>query len=153
MAAVANGGELVTPKVVRQVKQQGLFAVPDPDGSRDVANFQAAEKTSTGLSERSLHFLRSGLEQVVTSPRGTAYKRVRLTSVSIAGKTGTAETGGGRPDHAWFAGYVPAERPQIAFVAVVEHGGSGGVTAGPLAKKLVEEMLKQRLIVPPAKDR
>jgi penicillin-binding protein 2 len=151
MAAVANGGDLVTPQVVRQVKQQGPFVVPNPEDDRNVANFKAAKTTTTGLSQRTLHLLRSGLEQVVASPRGTAYKRVRLKSVSIAGKTGTAETGGGRPDHAWFAGYVPAERPQIAFVAVVEHGGSGGVTAGPLAKKLVEEMLKQRLIVPPAK--
>ncbi|MDA0587133.1 MAG: penicillin-binding transpeptidase domain-containing protein [Planctomycetota bacterium] len=150
MAAVANGGELVTPRVVRQVNTSGPFARRDSSGGRSVAEFQSAGKTITGLSERTLHLVRSGLEQVVASPRGTGYKHVRLKSVSIAGKTGTAETGG-RPDHAWFAGYVPAERPQIAFVAVVEHGGSGGVAAGPLAKKLVEEMLKQRLVVPPAK--
>jgi len=143
MAAVANGGKLLTPQVVRDVHRQGA--------SREtVWQSDLPSPKDVGLSKRTLHFVRSGLEQVVASPRGTGYKRVRLKSVSIAGKTGTAETGGGRPDHAWFAGYVPAERPQIAFVAVVEHGGSGGVTAGPLAKKLVEEMLEQRLILPPA---
>jgi penicillin-binding protein 2 len=143
MATVANGGKLVTPQVVRQVRQQG---------NRDrVWESDLPKPQDVGLSERSLHLLRSGLEKVVASPRGTGYRRVRLKSVSIAGKTGTAETGAGRPDHAWFAGYVPAERPQIAFVAVVEHGGSGGVAAGPIAKKLVEELLKQRLIVPPVR--
>jgi penicillin-binding protein 2 len=144
MAAVANGGKLLTPQVVREVRRQGSSRV-------NVWQSDLLRPKDIGLSKRTLHFVRSGLEQVVASPRGTGYKRVRLKSVSIAGKTGTAETGGGRPDHAWFAGYVPAERPQIAFVAVVEHGGSGGVTAGPLAKKLVEEMLKQQLILPPAK--
>ncbi len=70
-----------------------------------------------------------------------------MKEVAIAGKTGTAETG--QPsDHAWFTGYVPADSPQVAFVVVLEHGGSGGRDAGPLAKKLVEEMLKQRLIAP-----
>ena len=144
MAAVANGGKLLTPQVVRDVRRQG-------EAREAVWQSDLPKPQDVGLSERTLHIVRSGLEKVVASPRGTGYKRVRLKSVSIAGKTGTAETGGGRPDHAWFAGYVPAERPQIAFVAVVEHGGSGGVAAGPLAKKLVEELLKQRLIVPPAK--
>lgn len=144
MAAVANGGKLLTPQVVRDVHRQGA-------SRENVWQADLPKPQDVGLSKRTLHLVRSGLEKVVASPRGTGYKRVRLKSVSIAGKTGTAETGGGRPDHAWFAGYVPAERPQIAFVAVVEHGGSGGVTAGPLAKKLVEEMLKQQLILPPAR--
>ncbi|MFP6764340.1 MAG: penicillin-binding transpeptidase domain-containing protein [Planctomycetaceae bacterium] len=144
MAAIANGGELVTPQVVRQVRQRHVPASGNP--------VVRPQSISTGLSARTLHILRGGLEKVVASPRGTAYRRVRLKSVSVAGKTGTAETGGGRPDHAWFAGYVPAERPQIAFVAVVEHGGSGGTTAGPLAKKLIAELLKQRLIVPPVRE-
>jgi penicillin-binding protein 2 len=66
--------------------------------------------------------------------------------VSIAGKTGTAEPGGGRPDHAWFAGYVPAERPKIAFAVVLEHAGSGGHAAGPVAKRFVEAMLRHGLL-------
>ena len=58
-----------------------------------------------------------------------------------------SKTGSGR-DHGWFAGYVPAEDPQVAFVAVLEHGGSGGRVAGPLAKGLVEEMLRLGLVIP-----
>jgi penicillin-binding protein 2 len=84
------------------------------------------------------------LEKVVAHPQGTGYKTVRLKEVAIAGKTGTAENGG--PDHAWFAGYVPADRPQVAFVVVLEHGGSGGKAAGPVAKKFVQVLLDEGIV-------
>jgi penicillin-binding protein 2 len=54
--------------------------------------------------------------------------------------------GGNKPDHAWFAGYVPAERPRYAFVVVLEHGGSGGAAAGPVARRFVEELLAVGLL-------
>lgn len=79
---------------------------------------------------------------VVSSPRGTGYRTVRLDEIAIAGKTGTAEAGAGRRDHAWFAGYVPADRPQIAFTVVLEHAGSGGRAAGPAARELVQSLLE-----------
>jgi penicillin-binding protein 2 len=81
------------------------------------------------------------LERVVQNPKGTAYKTVRLPNVRIAGKTGTAEVGGRLPDHAWFAGYVPAQAPRVAFVVVVEHGGSGGKVAGPIARDFVKLLI------------
>jgi len=71
---------------------------------------------------------------------------VRLSEVAIAGKTGTAEPGGNKPDHAWFAGYVPAEKPRIAFVVVLENAGSGGHAAGPVARRFVQAMLAQGLL-------
>ena len=86
------------------------------------------------------------MEQVVADPHGTGYKTVRMKEVTIAGKTGTAEIGGGRPDHAWFAGYVPADRPQVAFVVVLEQAGSGGKAAGPVAKKFVQTLLEQGIV-------
>jgi penicillin-binding protein 2 len=63
----------------------------------------------------------------------------------MAGKTGTAENNAGA-DHAWFAGYVPADRPRFAFVVVLEHGGSGGRAAGPVARKFVECLLDMGLV-------
>jgi penicillin-binding protein 2 len=135
ISAVANGGELVTPHVVRRVLQssQPEFA-PASNQIRD----------RVPLRPETLAHLREGMEQVVTGGTG---RRVFLKDVAIAGKTGTAETGQSS-DHAWFTGYAPADSPQVAFVVVLEHGGSGGAEAGPLAKQLVEEMLKQRLIAP-----
>ena len=102
-------------------------------------------RTIPNLSPDMLATVRHGLEQVVALNGGTGYKSVRLPEVAIAGKTGTAESRGGQ-DHAWFAGYVPADRPKYALVVVLERGGSGGKVAGPLVKKMVQAMLKERVI-------
>ncbi|MBI1313529.1 hypothetical protein GC176_19740 [bacterium] len=135
-AAIANGGELVTPHVVRTVHQGGQ--------ANDTAPTVSKLRDHVPLRPGTLQHLREGMEQVVA--RGTG-RRVRIDQVQIAGKTGTAETGQGS-DHAWFTGFVPADSPQIAFVVVLEHGGSGGAEAGPIAKKLIEKMLDERLIAP-----
>ncbi len=87
---------------------------------------------------------------MVQHPRGTG-RRVNIAELAIAGKTGTAEVGGGRPDHAWFAGYAPADAPRVAFVAVLEEGGAGGSAAGPLARQFVEAMLESGVLTPDRK--
>ena len=82
---------------------------------------------------------------VVHDPHGTGYKTVRMKGVTIAGKTGTAETkgiGSKGIDHAWFAGYVPAERPRIAFAIVLQNGGGGGKVAGPVAHAFVKSLVE-----------
>ncbi|MCC7420574.1 MAG: hypothetical protein IT428_09845 [Planctomycetaceae bacterium] len=128
MAAIANGGQLVTPHVIR------------PDSAPGSAS-STAPQSIPGLHEETLVRIREGLEKVVADRKGTAHKTVYMKELSIAGKTGTAEVGGGRPDHAWFAGYVPADHPRIAFAVVLEHGGSGGRAAGPVAKEFAQSLL------------
>lgn len=142
MAAVANGGDLVTPHVVRDFGPSfdGRESLPPPAHRKP--------RRIEGLSDGALSRLREGLEKVVSNPHGTGYKRVRLKQIAIAGKTGTAEVAGGKNDHAWFAGYVPAEEPRFAFAVVLEHGGSGGAAAGPAAKQLVEAMLELGVLEP-----
>ncbi len=138
MAAIANDGWLVTPHVARELNAAGQGETPmliEPERHR-IPN----------LSDGTLARVREGLEQVVAHPQGTGFKQVRLKEVAIAGKTGTAENGGGRADHAWFAGYVPSDRPRIAFVVVLEQAGSGGKVAGPVAKRFVELLLEQGLV-------
>jgi penicillin-binding protein 2 len=142
MAAVANGGYLVTPHVARST---GPALVGD-DESDTVGLYEP--RRIPGLSPDTLDRVREGLRKVVANPRGTGYKRVRLEQISVAGKTGTAEVGGGQEDHAWFAGYVPADKPRIAFAVVLEHGGSGGRNAGPIARSLIEAMLELEILQP-----
>ncbi len=156
MAAVSNGGYLVTPHVVNDA----VSSLHDPTESDiDEAHSHDADivhrhgsatrpRRIPGLSESTLERIREGLTKVVAHPRGTGYKRVRLTEINIAGKTGTAEVGGGKKDHAWFAGYVPAEQPRIAFAVVLENAGSGGQMAGPVARKLVKSMLDLEILRP-----
>jgi len=86
--------------------------------------------------------VRTGLEQVVADPHGTGHEHVFLPEIEIAGKTGTAQSGSARGDHAWFAGYLPAKNPRFAIVVVLEHAGSGGHAAGPLARELVRHMIE-----------
>lgn len=145
MAAVANGGQLVTPHFA-----EGAGPARDGDAAEfDTVAEEISEPPSRslpGLSPSTLAWVRRGLQAVVAHPQGTGYKTVRLKEVSIAGKTGTAESGGGQADHAWFAGYVPAENPRIAFAIVLEHAGSGGHAAGPVARKFVQSLLSQGLL-------
>jgi penicillin-binding protein 2 len=140
MSAVANGGALVTPHVLG-----GLMVGPDGAAAEDDSP-RPSPRPVPGLRPQTLEIIRAGLEMVVADPHGTAHGTVLNDEVAIAGKTGTAETGGGRASHAWFAGYAPARRPKLAFVIVLEHGGSGAVAAGPLASRLVVHMRQLGLL-------
>ncbi len=120
---VATGGRMPPLRLIRERP-----AAPNP--SRDAL----AEHP---LDPRHMAAIREGFAAVVNEPGGTGYREVRLEGVRIAGKTGTAQAGGEREDHAWFVGYAPAEGPRIAFAVIVEHGGHGGETAGPIAREIV----------------
>jgi penicillin-binding protein 2 len=138
-AAIANGGRLVTPQLVKQVGGGG----PEAGGGGSVSSSlqpPASGLPIPGLAPTSLAAVREGLRRAVENPNGTAYHSVRMPWPQVAGKTGTAETGGEQADHAWFAGYVPADEPRFAFVVVLEHGGSGATVAGSIARDLVLRM-------------
>ena len=145
MAAIANDGNLVTPHLM------GDFGPSQfNDASSSPPSYAHPEpRPIADLRMETLAEVREGLTRVVDDPYGTAFKTVWMKEVTIAGKTGTAETGRGA-DHAWFAGYVPADRPRIAFVIVLEHGGSGGKAAGPVARQFVSALLELGLISPTA---
>ncbi len=143
MAAVANGGMLVTPHAVRGLGLRTLDderSAAEPRDPEDDPIRVPAPSPIPDLSAATLATIREGLRRVVSDPRGTAHGTVRLDAVEIAGKTGTAETGAGRAAHAWFAGYVPADRPKLALVVVLEHAGDAAQAAGPVAQRLVRAM-------------
>lgn len=137
-AAIANGGRLVTPHAVRG-------SGPSRAGEATVRPILKTVQLD-GFRSDTLARIREGLARTVSHPRGTGYKSVRHSHVAIAGKTGTAEVGGGLADHAWFAGYVPVDDPQFAIVVMLEHAGSGSSAAGPAAKQMIDAMLKSGLI-------
>jgi len=128
MAAIANGGRLVTPHVVNE--GSGFRVQGSGKQGHD----------SVPLSPHTLEAIREGLLRVVADAKGTAHGTVYIESSAIAGKTGTAETGGDQLSHAWFAGYAPANEPKLAFVVVLEHAGEAATTAGPVATRLVLRM-------------
>jgi penicillin-binding protein 2 len=130
LAAIANGGDLVAPRVF--LDDGPLSTTRGHDLQR------SAEKATRHVSFRpaSLAAIREGLERTITDPEGTAHASLALCWPPVAGKTGTAEVGGGRPDHAWFAGYTPVERPEWAIVVALEEGGNGSTAAAPLARRI-----------------
>ncbi len=142
IATVANGGTVYRPRLVKGLMERAtgrLQEVPVvPYGQLSVKG-------------KTLEIIQEALADVVTD--GTA-KRARSTLVSIAGKTGTAQTAALRPDqkeeevpkklrdHAWFVSYAPAEDPRIAVAVLVENMGHGGSAAAPLAKHMIEAYVK-----------
>ena len=125
LAAVANGGTLVTPHVATAIvspKGQILQRVAPPPSAH------------MHLSPRTLGVLRSGLAAVVT--RGTATS-IQIPGLAVAGKTGTAENPHGKP-HAWFAGYAPAGNPRLVVVALVENVGFGADYAAPVVREVLQ---------------
>jgi penicillin-binding protein 2 len=140
MAAIANGGDMVTPFVAHKSGPR----LADEDSASGVS----LRVPIPGLSEGTLARIRTALTKTVSDPSGTAYNTVRTKDIAIAGKSGTAQSGKGQADHAWFAGYAPADNPRVAFVVVLEHAGSGSKAAGPLARQLVEALLADGVLQP-----
>ncbi len=79
--------------------------------------------------------------QVVESGTGV---RSRIEGVRVAGKTGSAQTGGGRKPHGWFIAFAPADNPTIALAVVVENLDEGGRVAAPIAKSVLEAYFTSR---------
>ena len=75
--------------------------------------------------------------------KGTG-KKIWSPNYDIAGKTGTAETGNGKPSHAWFVAFAPADKPKVAIAVIVENGGLGGKTAAPIAKEIFSSLFGLR---------
>lgn len=109
ISAVANGGNLLQPHLVKKITNSEGEVVfqSHPERIRKIP-----------LSSSTLKFLRDALAQVVT--KGTGW-RAKNEVVSIAGKTGTAELAGDENPHNWFIGYAPAENPTLSIVVLVEN--------------------------------
>ncbi len=128
MAAVGNGGTLYRPQTVEQIA-----ADPNnPDWT-----FEPVAVARLPISDEHLAVIQDSLHKVTSAAYGTAFQPFEGLSLPVAGKTGTAESGQRNP-HAWFAGYAPADDPEIAIAVIVEYSGEGATHAAPLFRKVVE---------------
>lgn len=130
MATVANGGTLFRPTLFDMAE--------DVANSANTERFQPETTGTLGVREDVLQTLQGALSRVTQPPRGTASFVFRNFPLPVAGKTGTAEAPGpGGEPHAWFAAYAPADRPQIAVVAMMENAGEGSSVAAPVVRDLL----------------
>ena len=125
--AVANDGKIMKPYLVDQVISYNGAIVETTSPSQWLQPISAA----TAATMKSL------MLQVVRSGTGTG---AAISGVQVAGKTGTAEVAGAEP-HAWFAGFAPADDPQVAVIVIVENAGTGGSVAAPIAKAVIAAAL------------
>ena len=77
------------------------------------------------------------MKSVTSEQGGTSYIVFKNSDIEVAGKTGTAQVSSGTPNGI-FVGFAPLENPQIAVVAIVEHGESGSAVAN-IVKPILEE--------------
>ena len=131
-AAIANGGYVLRPQLVRE---RGILDQRSPVARRDVM-------VDAQLDPANLAIIRRGLCDVVQSYSGTAahqFYTSPLLDVGVCGKTGTAQVlGEDEPPHSWFIAYAPAKEPQIVIVTMVENAGEGSAVAAPLTRDILE---------------
>jgi peptidoglycan glycosyltransferase len=132
-AAVANHGVVMKPYVVGRVTGPGGGVIQRTHPKK----YKRAMRTRTAAD------LTRMMEAVVTGGTGTA---AQLPSIRVAGKTGTAETGGaGTLNTTWFIAFAPAEAPRVAVAVVLQNQtGSGGTTAAPIARAVMQALLARR---------
>lgn len=142
-AALANGGTLFVPQAVERIESY--------DG-RTIVSYDPKIDHTIHTPTDALETWKRGMYKVTNQLGGTAFEHGHIEGLTVLGKTGTAEVKKHHKQedekdlerwnpnaaHAWFAGWAPAEDPEIAIVVLVEHGGAGGQVAWPIAKQIIE---------------
>ena len=128
-AGVANDGVVMEPKLVQRIVA--------PDG--DVIERFEAEEWKQAIKPGTAAELTAMMTRVVESGTGT---NAQISGVDVAGKTGTAETGVAGRNNTWFISFAPAGNPQVAVaVALSDQTGTGGATAAPIARAIMQAIL------------
>jgi penicillin-binding protein 2 len=132
-STIANGGVLRAPLLIKSIS---------PGDGTPPQEFQAQERKRVSVSGQNLALIREAMKRVVSSGRGTA--NYAFTNppyrIPVAAKTGSAENQN-ENDHAWFAGFGPADNPQVVVTVMVEGGQHGGTVAAPLGRQAFEILL------------
>nr|WP_240895577.1 penicillin-binding protein 2 [Kineococcus siccus] len=133
-AAIANGGVLMKPNLVRDVRAGDDLSVVETPAPQELGRAVSASTAAT---------LTDMMKAVVARGTGT---RAQIDGVEVAGKTGTAQHGAGLPPYAWFTSFATKGDRQVAVAVVIEDGGTvdsayGGRLAAPVAKQVMEAAL------------
>lgn len=141
-AQIANGGKKIKPHLVKAMydaKGNELYKwEPEPGENDDIP-----------IPKDVVKMVKDAMVGVVAEPGGTGH-RLSTYKVKMGGKTGTAQVislgstvcvGEKCKDHAWFIGFAPAEKPEVAAAAVVEHGGFGASAAAPIVGAMLQKYI------------
>ncbi len=130
-AAIANGGTVYEPRVVK--------AIMNADGSV-AEKIEPKVKNKLPISNETLKYIQKSLETTTISGTGAPpFVGFPLSRIPVATKTGTGEVLG-KQSTSWFASYAPANNPQYAVVLMVAQGGTGSGTSAPSVRRIYEEL-------------
>jgi len=166
IASIGQGYDLVSPiQVARYTAFLATGKLPTPHLVHTVVDKKV--EPSYKEPEYNAHYLniiRKGMYDVCNSAHGTARRAMSKLPIIVAGKTGTSQVvsipqGEKRRmkesqmeyysrSHAWLTTYAPYENPQYVVTVLVEHGGHGGSTAGPIAREIYKWMYKEGYFKP-----
>jgi penicillin-binding protein A len=128
-AAIANDGEMVEPRIVREVRTPDGIILDKPTPS--ISRRALPADTAATLNEM--------MQQVIIQGGLT---EAEIEGIKVAGKTGTAESGNGDP-HSWWITFAPADDPKIAMCVMIENGGRADRGALPVAARLMRAYLEE----------
>ncbi len=161
ISAIGQGYNLVTPlQVARYTAFLATQNLPTPHFVHDIAGkIVKPEYKSFEVNQQDLNTIRMGMYDVCNSPHGTARRAMSHLPIVIAGKTGTSQVvsipQGEKKrmkesqldyysrSHAWLTTYAPFKNPKYVVTVLVEHGGHGGSTSGPIAASIYRWMANE----------
>jgi len=127
-AIIANRGYYYTPHIVKAI------------GTETNLNKKYLQKHVTTVDPHYFDYIVEGMYGVVEG--GTAHN-VRMDSIKVCGKTGTAQNAG--KNHSIFIAFAPKDNPKIAIAAVVENSGYGATWAAPVVSLMIEKYLTHKV--------
>ena len=143
IATIANGGTLNKVTLIRQVvsiENKTNYSLAEiEEYSKNVTGVDF--KTSNlNINAEYINAIKEGMRSVTSETGGTSYTIFKNTGIDVAGKTGTSQVSQGS-NNGIFVGFAPYNEPQIAVVAIIEHGGEGTYTSN-VVKPILEEYFK-----------
>jgi penicillin-binding protein 2 len=138
IATIGNGGTRYQPMIMKEMKSVdgGVVAQSHPVVLQEYPEYASA-----------IEQVRHGMEDGVNKDYGTSHSLDTLP-VEIAAKTGSAQTNNNTKTNAFFVGYMPAEKPEIAILVLVENAKEGSLNAVPIAKDVFAWYYENRLKTP-----
>ncbi|HIP50653.1 MAG TPA: penicillin-binding protein 2 [Campylobacterales bacterium] len=161
ISSIGQGYNLVTPlQVARYTAFLATERLPTPQFVDVIAGEKVEKKYELfEVNQQHLKTIRLGMYDVCNSPRGTARRTMSKLPIVVAGKTGTSQVvsipQGEKKrmlesqldyysrSHAWITTYAPFDNPKYVVTVLVEHGGHGGSTAGPIAAEIYKWMANE----------
>ena len=140
ISMVANGGHRIDLSIVKSIIKSDGSQVPNSEikeFTNQKLGIQQESSEELQISQETINAVLQGMKSVTTDEGGTAYSVFSDFNIVVGGKTGSAETDAGDVN-AWFVGFAPFDKPEIAVVIIVENGGHGYYTAEVVREIIAE---------------